>query len=164
MNPLLWIILFLLAFFSPQTAPPEELRSAAPTLVEYRVVKVVDGDTIHVEREGLRDKVRLIGIDTPEVGECLAREATAFVRERVTGQMVALETDPTQGERDKYQRMLAYVRIGSGATLGEELLRAGLAREYTYDEPYRYQAVYRAAQDQARSEGVGQWEPGRCAN
>lgn len=107
----------------PQPAPPREQKAPEPPEVEreYLVVHVVDGDTIEL---GNGETVRLVGIDTPEVGECGYEESAARLRELVGGQAVTLgESDE---DRDQYDRLLRYVDIGA-MDAGYRLIRDGLA-------------------------------------
>jgi endonuclease YncB( thermonuclease family) len=128
---------------------------------ERLVVRVVDGDTIDVAVPGRTERVRLIGIDTPEVGECRAKEATAELASLILGKRVRLESDRSQGSRDRYGRLLRYVRMTPhGTNVNERLVAWGYAREYTYDDPYRYQGAFKAAERAARAAGKGLW--GAC--
>lgn len=98
----------------PEPEPEPEER-------EYLVVRVVDGDTIEL---GNGETVRLVGIDTPEVGECGFEESAARLGELVAGQAVTLaESDE---DRDQYDRLLRYVDIGA-MDAGYRLIRDGLA-------------------------------------
>src|SRR3954471_10771859 len=86
--------------------------------VRGSVSYVVDGDTIAVRLDNRRrEKVRLIGIDTPERGDCLSARATSQARRLADGRRVVLRGDATQDTRDRYGRLLAYVWIG-GRDLG----------------------------------------------
>jgi len=110
------------------------------------VTYVVDGDTVHVRVSGGRDeRVRLIGIDTPEVGQCDAVAATALARRLAAGRAVTLVGDPTQATRDRYGRLLAYVSIVGRGDLGYEELLHGFARVYVYDRPFQRLAAYQRA-------------------
>ena len=73
------------------------------------VSRVIDGDTIDVEFtiNEQRERVRFIGIDTPEIGEPGADEATQFVREKIDGQTVWLEADGNN--RDAFNRLRRYI-------------------------------------------------------
>ena len=107
-----------------------EQRRAA--IVPYRVVDVLDGDTIVVRRAGGHDEtIRLLGIDTPETHHptkpvgCFGPEASAFTSRRLFGQVVTLEDDVER--HDIYGRRLAYVYL-HGERFNDELLRRGYAR------------------------------------
>lgn len=129
----------------------------------YEVVKVVDGDTIDVDIDGTIERLRLIGIDTPETVDprkpvqCFGREASDKTKALLQGTHVRLEADPSQGERDKYGRLLRYVFMEDGTNVNLLLIAEGYAHEYTYDMPYRYQAAFRAAQNTAREKKRGLW-------
>ncbi len=134
----------------------------------FPVTKVVDGDTIWVDNGGQREKVRLIGMDTPEVADprkpvqCFGREASARAEEILGGQSVYLETDPSQDAVDKYGRTLAYVWVDGRDLFNLDMIANGYAHEYTYDLPYRYQDVFKAAERDARANNRGLWSPSAC--
>lgn len=134
----------------------------------YLVVEVVDGDTIDVNIDGEVERLRLIGIDTPESVhpskpvECFALEASDKAKEWLMGEMVSLEGDPTQGERGKYGRLLRYVRTQGGLFYNLEIIKQGYAFEYTYSTPYQYQQEFKQAEKYARENELGLWEPEAC--
>ena len=134
----------------------------------FLVTKVVDGDTLWVQRGGQVVKLRLIGIDTPETRDprkpvqCFGREASAAAETMVAGRQVLLESDPSQGAVDRYGRELVYVWV-DGELLNLQMIQGGFAHEYTYDVPYRYQSLFKAAQQEAEQAGVGLWAAGTCA-
>jgi micrococcal nuclease len=133
----------------------------------YTVLRVVDGDTIWVDNGG-RVKIRMIGLDTPETVDprkpvqCFGRQASAQAKTILGGQSVYLETDPSQDTLDKYGRTLAYVWTASGRLFNLDMIADGYAFEYTYDLPYRYQADFKTAEDDARTQSRGLWSPGAC--
>lgn len=135
----------------------------------FPVTKVSDGDTIWVNDHGEPVKVRLIGIDTPELHdprkpvECFAQEASNRAEAVLGGQSVYLETDPSQDSVDQYGRALAYVWTTSGQLFNLDMIVDGFANEYTYDLPYRYQARFREAEAEARSSERGLWAPTSCS-
>ena len=137
--------------------------AAAPSL-DATVVKIVDGDTIHVQVNGRVEKVRYIGVNTPEVHhptrgeEPGGREATAVNRQLVAGQRVRLELDVQ--ERDRYGRLLAYVHVGS-LMVNAELVRLGYAQVMTVPPNVRHQALFRRLQREAREAGRGLWQKAR---
>jgi micrococcal nuclease len=103
-----------------------------PRLEKVRVVSVHDGDTITISLDGRSEKVRLVGIDTPELRDERAeyrREAEAardFARSALKGKTVTLEADRRQGDRDGYARLLRYVILGDGTNstrVGPERVR-----------------------------------------
>jgi micrococcal nuclease len=101
-----------------------------------QVLRVVDGDTIRVRLDGRTERVRYIGIDTPEsvkpgtAVQCFAKRASAANAALVAGRSVRLVTDVEQ--RDRYGRLLAYVyREPDGAFVNARLVRDGYARTLT---------------------------------
>lgn len=142
---------------------------ASPSATYYPVMKVVDGDTIKILMKGKEETVRLLGVDTPELVDprkpvqCFAAEASDETKSLLNGMSVSLELDPTQGERDKYGRLLAYVVLPDGTNMSEYLIRNGYAHEYTYENnPHRYQEQFRLAQKEARENKRGLWSEGAC--
>jgi micrococcal nuclease len=125
-----------------------------------RVVRVTDGDTFHVLRGGRDVTIRLIGIDTPEVGwyggkaECYGAAAGRFLRRRIDGERVRLEFD--RELLDPYDRTLAYAHH-EGRMLNVLLVRRGYARVTIYEPNDRYEGRLRRAQRAAKSEGTGLW-------
>jgi micrococcal nuclease len=166
-------ILFVFGIPSPFTtsAPastplPEQSSISAEAL--YSVVKVVDGDTIHIDIDGKKETVRLIGINTPETVdprrpvECFGKEASNKAKELLEGKKVRVETEASQGERDKYGRLLGYVFREDGLFVNNYLVTEGYAYEYTYNLPYKYQSEFKAAQKTAETSGRGLWAIGVC--
>lgn len=126
------------------------------------VVRVVDGDTIVV---GPNEKVRLIGVDTPETVhpkksvECFGKDAKEFTRRVVEGKTIRLildEVNKSRQHKDRYRRTLAYVYLEDGTMLNRELIRQGYAHAYTRF-PFRYLVEFRELERAARTENVGLW-------
>ena len=130
----------------------------------YPVVSITDGDTIRVNIDGVEEKIRLIGIDTPELNplECFGHESTAFATSLLQGQTVALEADSSQEDRDRYGRLLRYVFLPDGTNVNGALIRDGYGFEYTYDKPYLYRGDFVADEQAARSAGAGLWSASTC--
>ena len=144
----------------------EDIRKS-PT---YQVLRVTDGDTIHINYNGKDEKVRFIGLDTPETKDprkpiqCFGREATAKMTELAENKNIRLEFDKTQGERDKYGRLLAFVYSEDSKNLAYEMIRQGYGNEYTYNSnPYKYQNEFKEAARKAREENKGLWAENTCA-
>jgi len=132
----------------------------------------VDGDTIDVELEGgVEERVRLVGVDTPELSGNDPEEyggmnegwldfwgllAKSFVEGELAGRYVYLEFDELAGERDRYGRLLAYVILEDGTDFNAELVKEGYARVYAEGE-FVKKDEYLAYQEKARSERVGLW-------
>jgi micrococcal nuclease len=123
------------------------------------VVSITDGDTIKVSIGGVVEPLRLIGINAPEGGECMAAEATARLTALVGGKSVRLESDVS--DRDIYDRLLRYVYIDS-VFVNETLVREGLAIARRYEPDTAKAVVLEAAQTQSEADQVGMWAPDAC--
>ena len=124
------------------------------------VARIVDGDTLTTSRG---DRVRLVQIDTPEIGsgECYSRAAAReLARLAPVGSPARLETDPALDPLDRYGRLLRYVWVG-GRNVNLELVRRGAATVWFYDgDRGRYANALLAAARKARSARRGLW--GAC--
>jgi micrococcal nuclease len=121
------------------------------------VTHVVDGDTVDVQlTSGRVERIRLIGIDTPERGDCDAAKASAYARSLAQGRAAVLQGDATQAARDRYGRLLAYVWVG-GRDLGYQQLARGLAKVYVYDRPFQRLGTYQQAERVGKTHGDGVW-------
>jgi endonuclease YncB( thermonuclease family) len=125
-----------------------------------RVSHVVDGDTLALA--GGR-KLRLIGIDTPELGrdgvpdEPLARAAQAAVHRFLGGRSAEVQVLPGIEREDRHRRLLAHVFDGGGRNLSEHLLRQGLAYQVTVPPNERLSECYQGAESEARRLLRGLW-------
>jgi micrococcal nuclease len=123
---------------------------------EVRVTRVIDGDTFVVAGD---ERVRLIGVDTPETRrpgspvECFGRRASAMTRRLVEGRRVRLELDVEP--RDRYGRLLAYVRRSDGLFVNAELVRRGYATPLTVPPNVRHAARFTRLAREARRAGRG---------
>jgi len=124
---------------------------------EYKVEKVIDGDTIRLDND---EVIRFIGIDTPELHhhevpvQVFAEEASQFTRQLCEGFKVYLEFDNER--KDKYGRTLAYVYLEDGRMVNEELLKRGYAcvlRRF----PFKKKQKFLMLQEDARKENRGLW-------
>jgi len=139
------------------------------TLIDASFVRIVDGDTIIVRIGGSNERVRLIGINTPELNkpdgpvECYATEASNET-EALIGDAnghILLERDVS--ETDQYGRLLRYVWLVTAQgkqLLNEELVEGGYARAITYRPDVKYQSALNRDQSAARQQGRGLW--GAC--
>jgi micrococcal nuclease len=133
--------------------------TASPPPLTGRVVRVVDGDTIRVRlASGRVERVRYIGIDTPEAGACFDPQAHAFNARLVAGRDVRLVRDAD--ERDRYGRLLAYVYAGD-TFVNAELLGRGYAEPLVVPPNVRHAGRFAALAAAARRAGRGLW--GACA-
>ncbi|RME48535.1 MAG: hypothetical protein D6791_03070, partial [Chloroflexi bacterium] len=121
------------------------------------VRRVIDGDTIELTSG---DRVRYIGIDTPEMSEpreCYATEATAKNRELVEGKRVALRKDVS--ETDRYGRLLRYVYLPTGEMVNAVLVREGYAVASTFPPDVMFADLFVELEREAREAARGLWGP-----
>jgi len=123
----------------------------------FKVIRVVDGDTIAIEGGQV---IRYIGIDTPETVhpskpiQCFGKEASNKNKELVEGKMVKLEKDVS--ETDKYGRLVRYVWVGD-IFVNDYLVRNGYAYAYTYPPDVKYSEQFVKAQAEAKLNNRGLW-------
>ncbi len=129
------------------------------------VQRVVDGDTLIARVAGRDERVRMLGVDAPESVrpdrpvECFGPEASARARALLPkGARVTLTSDPSQGERDRFDRLLAEVLLpGDAITVNERLIAGGYAEVFRGDGRGRLQPRLRAAEAAAREGRLGLW-------
>ncbi|MCC6316558.1 MAG: thermonuclease family protein [Gemmatimonadaceae bacterium] len=125
--------------------------------LECRVSRVVDGDSFECTREGAAHRVRLLGVDAPELAQRPYGERSREFVERTmpVGALVGLELDVR--ERDRYGRLLAWVWRDDTTMVNVAVIRAGLAAVYVLPPNVKYAAVLRGAADDARRASAGLW-------
>lgn len=139
---------------------------ADPLAPNAEVERVVDGDTIIVHIGGARERVRLIGIDTPESvdenrpEQCYGHEASAYLESLIpAGTEITLIRD--EEARDRFDRLLAYVvRSSDGLFVNLDLVTNGYAGPFTYPPNVQYADLLESAAATAEAGGVGLW--GAC--
>jgi micrococcal nuclease len=137
-----------------------------------KVTRHVDGDTVHVTLEnppegfGKIEKIRMIGVDTPETVhpnkdvEYFGKEASDFTKNALLGRdvLIALDWDT----RDKYGRLLAYIYLPDGSCHNAELIRQGYAHAYTRF-PFQFMEEFRGLEQEARAAKSGLWAGGESS-
>lgn len=137
-----------------QKKPVSPEASVTTNIVDY----VVDGDTVDL-RNG--ERVRLIGINTPETGQPYSSEAKNKLKELIEGKEITLEKDIT--DRDQYDRLLRYIWLGD-ILVNLEMVRLGYANSYTYPPDVKYQDEIVAAETEAREDEIGLWAPAEASS
>ncbi len=161
----------------PRLHSKEEVKFKLPFGRNYDysnilVIRAVDGDTLVLEN---KERVRLIGIDTPEMHESaklerdakkaqqdvetikqLGRQSYKFTRSLVEGQRVRLEFDVER--YDKYKRILAYVYLADGTFVNAEIVRQGYASLMTYPPNVKYADLFLKLYQEARDNRRGLWK------
>jgi micrococcal nuclease len=155
MNRSLKIIYFLTFFFI--------IIPAIAHAGQYQVIRIVDGDTIVIKYNGKYEKVRMLCVNTPESVHPdkkqnipMGKVASKYTQKKLIGKNVNLEFE-IKKLRGNYGRLLAYVFV-DGKNLNLDLVRQGLSPYYTkYGKSEKYDAEFRAAEKQARKEGLNIW-------
>jgi micrococcal nuclease len=148
----------------PKSAPVASTATDDTPALSATLVSVTDGDTIVVKLDGKRERVRLIGIDTPETANSprgpqpFADEATAALKRHLGRGRVELRFDAE--ERDHYGRLLAYVYAADGTFANEALVREGWARALRVPPNVRHAKHFESLARAARRERRGMWAAG----
>lgn len=128
----------------------------------YAVTHVVDGDTIDVNMNGTTERIRMIGVDTPETKkpdspvQCYGPEASDFAKKTLAGKSVRLDADPQNDNRDRYGRLLRYVYLQDGTLFEEALISKGYAFAYL-SFAFSKKADFAAWQAKAQASKAGLW-------
>jgi micrococcal nuclease len=154
-----WVLVVLLAAGYGWARRDEDGGASSTTA---RVLRVIDGDTILVAVGGRQERVRYIGVDTPETVkpntpvQCFGKRASAANHRLVDGREVRLIADAEA--RDRYGRLLAYVyRVGDGRFVNEALIRGGYATTLAIAPNVRFADRFAALAQQAQDAGRGLW-------
>lgn len=130
----------------------------------FKVLKVIDGDTIIVDVRGNKETVRLLGIDSPETVdprkavECFGKAASEKMKSFVRGEKVILIDDSTQGNRDRYKRLLRYVYLPDSKRtfVNGEMIKQGYAFSYR-QYPTKMLDKFNSLEKYAREKNAGIW-------
>ncbi len=131
----------------------------------YSVTHFVDGDTFAVNMNGKDEKVRFVGVDTPETHkpntpvQCYGPAASAYTKTMIGDQKVRLVSDSLSTDRDRYNRLLRYVYLPDGTNLNEKLIQTGHGFYYPYF-PFTKSEQFSKDQDAAMAAHLGLW--GNC--
>lgn len=148
---------------SPTATKTDENKESAESVASssgrqrFKVARVVDGDTIEIETG---QKIRLIGIDTPETVkpntpvQCFGKEASNKTKELLEGKEIEVEKDVS--ETDRYGRLLRYVFLDD-IFVNQYLVGEGYAYASTFPPDVKYESLFREAQRTAQEENKGLW-------
>lgn len=162
-----WIVLLLLAGLVLGRGGGDDVALTPGGTVAAELTRVVDGDTIAVEIDGREERVRYIGVDTPETVkpdapvECFGPAASALNKRLLGREGTALTLRFDRELRDRYDRLLAYVyRAADGAFVNARLVAAGAARTLEIPPNTASAAQLNGLEHDARAAGRGLW--GAC--
>ena len=164
MGVLIWALLYIV--LPKANINTSKLISTEAQPGFYKVSTVYDGDTIAVDMDGRQEKVRFIGVDTPETHkpnspvECFGKRASQFTTDLLSVKQVRLEPDPINQNRDRYQRLLRYVYTEDNQLVNAMLIRNGYGFAYL-SFPFTKADEFRQYQVEARSQNKGLWA-GEC--
>lgn len=138
------------------------------TTTGYTVSSVIDGDTFRIKYQGKTQSVRLLGIDAPESNktrykylECFGIEAKNHLKSLIDKKKITLQFDPSQDQKDIYDRLLAYVFLDD-ENINQTMIEDGYAKEYTYKTAYNYQSQFKQAEQSAQEQGMWLWNESTC--
>ena len=143
---------------NPSSVSKKVEASATKPEVEYKVIEVIDGDTIVLSNN---EHVRLIGINTPESERYFYGEAKEVLELLVLNKSVRLEKDVD--DRDTYGRLLRYVYIGN-LFVNLEMVKRGFANVFTFPPNVKYTNKFIEAEREARTNEIGLWEKSNSSN
>lgn len=131
----------------------------------YRVVRIEDGDTATIDMNGTEERVRFIGVDTPEIQDprkpvqCYGKAASNFTKSLIGANPLRLEADPENTNRDRYDRLLRYVYLPDGTFVNAEIIKQGYGFAYT-SFPFTKKEEFKQLEESAKAEKRGLW--GSC--
>mgnify|MGYP001589683500 FL=1 len=131
------------------------------------LIRIVDGDTLEVSLENTSEKIRLLGINSPETVdsnkpvECFGHEAAEYIKSLMPGKNIFLQKDKFAPDRDQYGRLLRYVYNGNNAFINLEMVKNGYAFAYTPGSLEHF-SDFRYYEKQARDENRGLWNTKIC--
>jgi micrococcal nuclease len=157
------IVALLIAALTPLVAKNlPDTKLPPPPSGYYHVKEFADGDTITVDMNGTAEKIRFIGVDTPETHDprkavqCFGAAASEFTKNFIGKQPVRLDADPTNTNRDRYNRLLRYVYLQDGSLVNAEIIKQGYGFAYT-SFPFTKLEEFREYQKQAQDKKIGLW-------
>lgn len=155
--------LLALAALTYKTVDVSQILPASVTQPGYyRVTEVHDGDTVSVDMNGHIERVRMIGVDTPETHhpskpvQCYGPEASDYTKKLLGGAAVRLEADPTNQNRDRYDRLLRYVYTDQNMLVNKALIEQGYGFAYL-SFPFQKSNEFAQAEQVARDNKLGLW-------
>ncbi|MCA9331878.1 thermonuclease family protein [Candidatus Saccharibacteria bacterium] len=140
--------------------PPQVIGTQSPGY--YKVTSFEDGDTITVDMNGKQERIRMIGVDTPETQDprkpvqCFGKAASQFTRSLIGSQNVRLEADELSDNRDRYNRLLRYVYLPDSRLVQAEIIKQGYGFAYT-SFPFTKSAEFKTYEQHARENNQGLW-------
>jgi micrococcal nuclease len=157
------LIAVLSWYLNQQQWPSTVLGTVSPGY--YRVVDFADGDTISVDMDGHTERIRMIGVDTPEthdprkVVQCFGQAASDYTKQLIGNQPVRLVSDNLSTNRDRYDRLLRYVYLPDDRLVQAEIIKNGYGFAYV-SFPFSKSDEFKQFETEARQNSRGLW--GSC--
>ena len=159
-------IIWILIYFIPKIHISKNAKDSITTPGYYKITSVIDGDTIEVNMDGTIERVRLIGVDTPETQEpdnpveCFGEAASNFAHQLMDAKSVRLEGDTINTNRDRYKRLLRYAYLNDGTFINAEIIKQGYGFAYL-NFPFTKSDEFANYQNEAQKAARGLWA-GQC--
>lgn len=158
------IIAFLIIVAVTYANQQQEVKKAVVTYQPglYTVTHFTDGDTITIDMNGKDEKIRFIGVDTPETHkpntpvQCFGPQAAARTKQLLTNQKIRLVSDSLTTNRDRYDRLLRYVYLTDGTNINKKLIEEGYGFYYPYF-PFTKSKEFNIAEQNAIGKRAGLW-------
>ena len=155
-----FLIIVLAGVISQQNDVKKAVVTNQPGL--YTVTRFTDGDTITIDMNGKAEKIRFIGVDTPETHkpntpvQCFGPQAATRTKELLTNQKIRLVSDSLTTNRDRYDRLLRYVYLTDGTNVNKKLIEEGYGFYYPYF-PFTKSNEFSVSQQNAIGKKTGIW-------
>lgn len=153
---LLWVTAGFILPGCTTDASPTDPSTIETCKLEGKIIKVTDGDTVHVlDDEQQTHKIRLAGIDAPELGQAYGQAARKFLAKQVNQKTVCVDWH----KRDKYQRLVGVIKY-EGRDVNLNIVKAGYAwhyKKYQKEQTPPDRILYAQAETEARSDVIGLW-------
>lgn len=159
---LISLLIILLTFVIAKYDSQIEQKTNISVDGTYQVTQVLDGDTVEIDMNGNREKIRFIGVDTPETHDprkavqCFGKAASNFTQSLVDNKRVRLEADALSTSRDRYNRLLRYVYVDANTLVNAEIIKQGYGFAYTGFD-FTKSAEFKNYQNEARTSNRGLW-------
>lgn len=140
---------------TPTPTPIPAKSTPVPETTSAIVSEVIDGDTIRLQNG---ERIRLLGINTPEMGQPYYEEARNRLKELIEGKTVTLEVDVE--DKDQYGRLLRYIYVND-IFVNLEMVREGYANVYIISPNIRDSNEFKKAEEEAKIAGRGIWQPSK---
>lgn len=157
------ILILSVSMYAENHPDTSQKLMGASTAGSYRVVEFSDGDTISVDMNGKTERIRFIGVDTPETHdprkavECFGRAASEYTKQLIGAEgWVRLEADELSTNRDRYDRLLRYVYTADNLLVQAEIIKNGYGFAYV-SFPFSKLEEFREYEKQAREANKGLW-------